>query len=113
MAPPKKMASMAVQKLSAQRDLTIAKGQADALTVVANALVDIVQGHDYRKSLREMIAALQTDQTMRHEDVQLLSQLIDQHKDDMSHETKDEYFKVILKLLESRTARERLPQLPK
>lgn len=108
---PPSAASVRAQ-YNGQSQVVLAKGAANAAVAIVQTIQVLVQGHEYRKSLREMVATLEADQTMRHADVDLLLEILDRHKDDMSQTTRDEYFMSILKLLDVTGLRGRLPLPP-
>ncbi len=95
-----------------QRQVILAKGAAEAAIAIVQSVQVLVRGHEYRRNLQEMVAALRADQTMRHADVHLLLEVVDRFKEDMTQETRDAYFLNILRLLEGTGAGSRLPPPP-
>ena len=88
-----------------------------AAAQAVQAIIETVQTHikhvDYRNNLNAIIKTIETDQTMRHNDVDKIIEIIDKFKDDFSQDVKDKYYIAILKILESARTKPALPEPPK
>ena len=95
-----------------QSKVVLAQGAIQAAVAIVQTIQVLVEGHEYRSRLREMVKTLEADQSMRHADVDYLLEVLGRFKDDMSQQTRDEYFMSILKLLDVTGLRARLPLPP-
>jgi hypothetical protein len=91
--------------------VVLAQGAAQAALVIVQTIQVLVEGHEYRARLGAMVKALETDQGMRHADVDYLVDVLDRFRGDMTPQTRDQYFMSILKLLDVTGLRARLPSL--
>ena len=92
--------------------IIIAHATAGALAQVAENIQRLADGQKYRHMLEGIVKTLKADQTLRHQDVDKLLEVLEVAKNDMSQELKDDYYRAILRLLQTPQLRERLPPPP-
>lgn len=101
-----------VAQTNAQAKLALNTGLAQSLVAVAQSVQIVVQATQYRAGLQALVETLQADQSIRHQDVALLLEVLDRHGGDMSQHVRDEYYQAILQLLSVAGLRDRLPAPP-
>jgi len=105
--------SNAFSNLSSDQQIALTKATASAVTSTLQSTLKVVEiiaeGHRYRNILQSMIKALETDQTMRHNDVKMLIEVYREFSPSMPQHIRDQYLISILKLLESPRQKLTLP----
>jgi hypothetical protein len=97
---------------AAEARIIVAHATAGVLAQVAESVQKLADGNKYRHMLEGIVKTLKADQTIRHQDVDKLLEVLEIAKNDMSQELKDEYYRAILRLLQTPQLRERLPPPP-
>lgn len=98
-------------QIRAQTKLVMAQGAAEGAVAILQTIHLLVEGHEYRMRIREMVQSLQADQSMRHADVEYLSTVLDRHGSDMTASTRDQFHLAMLRLLDVTGLSGKLPAL--
>jgi hypothetical protein len=107
-----KLAQQGTQLAQQQQRLVVAQTTASAILAVAESVRILSQGRTYRANLAAIIQSLQTDQTIRHADVDKMLEILDQCGPDMSPTVRDQFYSAMLVLLSSSNLRDKLPAPP-